>query len=184
MEPTHCCPWWLAYTFDNPLRRLVHDPQKVVGPYLRPGMTALDFGCGMGYFTIAMAKMVGPEGKVLAVDLQPQMLAIMQKRAKRAGVADRIVPVPAEKTRFSLPEPVDFALAMWVVHEVPGMERFLGEVRAVLKPNARFLIAEPKRHVRPAQFEEMMAAARAAGLVEEARPEVRMSMAVVLKSRD
>ena len=94
------------------------------------------------------------------------------------------MPVPAEKTRFSLPEPVDFALAMWVVHEVPGMERFLGEVRAVLKPNARFLIAEPKRHVRPAQFEEMMAAARAAGLVEEARPEVRMSMAVVLKSRD
>jgi ubiquinone/menaquinone biosynthesis C-methylase UbiE len=113
MNPTHCCPWWLAYAFDNPLRRMVHDPQKVLGPYLRPGMVALDFGCGMGYFSIAMAKMVGPEGKVLAVDLQSQMLAIMMKRARKAGVDGRIVPVRAEKTRFVLPEPVDFALAMW-----------------------------------------------------------------------
>ena len=184
MDPTHCCPWWLAYTFDNPLRRLVHDPRKVVGPYLRPGMVALDFGCGMGYFSIAMAKMVGPEGRVLAADLQPQMLAIMMKRAKKAGVDRRITPVQVEKTRLVLPEPVDFALAMWVVHEVPGTERLLREIRAALKPGARFLIVEPKRHVRPAQLEETIAAARAAGFVEEGRPAVRMSLAVVLKSSD
>jgi len=182
MDPSHCCPWWLAYTFDNPLRRLVHDPQKVVGPYVRPGMTVLDFGCGMGYFSIAMAKMVGPEGRVLAVDLQPQMLAITMKRAKKAGVDGRVVPVPAEKTRFALPEPVDFALAMWVVHEVPGTERFLREVHAALKPGARLLIAEPKRHVKPAQLAEIIRAAHEAGFEVEARPAVRMSMAVVLRS--
>ena len=54
------CPCWMCYTFDNPLRRLVHDPRKIVGPYLREGMTALDVGCGIGYFAIGMAKIVGP----------------------------------------------------------------------------------------------------------------------------
>lgn len=181
MEPTHCCPWWLAYAFDNPLRRLVHDPDQVVGPYVRPGMTVFDLGCGMGYFSIAMARMVGPQGRVMAVDLQPQMLNIMMKRAKKAGVADRIAPVPAEKTRLVLPEPADFGLAMWVVHEIPGTERLFEEIKTCLKPGARFLIAEPKRHVKPEQLEFIAAAARNVGFTEEARPEIRLSMGLLLK---
>ncbi|MBU4143260.1 hypothetical protein KJ590_04695, partial [Patescibacteria group bacterium] len=46
------CPWWLCYSFDNPLRRLFHDPERLLGPYVKTGMTAVDIGCGMGYFTI------------------------------------------------------------------------------------------------------------------------------------
>jgi hypothetical protein len=64
------------------------------------------------------------------------------------------------------------------------MERLLGEIRAVLKPGARFLIAEPKRHVKPAQFEEIIVAARAAGFAEEGRPEIRMSMSVLFRSSE
>ena len=70
MKDKHICPWWLAYTFDNPLRRYFHDPHAILKPYLQEGMTAIDLGCGMGYFSRAMAKIVGETGKVIAVDLQ------------------------------------------------------------------------------------------------------------------
>ena len=84
------CPWWLCPTFDNPLRRLIHNPDRILAGLVRPGETALDLGCGMGYFSIPLARLVGPEGKVICVDLQEQMLAGVRRRAERAGVADRI----------------------------------------------------------------------------------------------
>ena len=77
----HTCPWWLLFTFDNPLRRLIHDPEKILAPYVESGDAVLDVGCGMGYFSLGLAKLVGPEGKVIAADLQPQMLAGLKKRA-------------------------------------------------------------------------------------------------------
>ena len=86
----HVCPWWGGYFIDNRLRHWLHDPERIVAPYVRPGMTVIDIGCGMGFFSIALARMVGPAGQVLAVDLQPQMLRTLERRARRAGVADRI----------------------------------------------------------------------------------------------
>lgn len=50
------CPWWLAYTFDNPLRRFLHDPVKLLASHVREGMTVADIGCGMGYFMVALAE--------------------------------------------------------------------------------------------------------------------------------
>src|SRR5574341_1266039 len=85
---SHVCPWWLAYTFDNPLRRLAHDAGKILSPYLREGMTAVDLGCGMGYFSIAMAGIVGNQGTVISVDIQKEMLAVLRRRAEKAGVMD------------------------------------------------------------------------------------------------
>jgi SAM-dependent methyltransferase len=80
------CPWWLCYSFDNPLRRLVHDPERILNPHVNPGMTAVDIGCGMGCFTLGLAKLVGPGGKVIAVDLQEEMLAALGRRARKAGL--------------------------------------------------------------------------------------------------
>ena len=54
---TCVCPWWLAYTFDHRIRRLFHKPEQMFAPYLRKGMTALDIGCGMGFFSIGMAQL-------------------------------------------------------------------------------------------------------------------------------
>src|SRR5450759_4723487 len=72
----HICPWWLAYIFDNPLRSWLHNTRKILAPYLREGMTAVDIGCGMGFFSRGMAKIVGDGGRVISVDLQQKMLDI------------------------------------------------------------------------------------------------------------
>ena len=83
VQQHHVCTWWIAYTFDNPLRKLFHNPGKIFSDYVKEGMTVMDVGCGMGYFSIGMAKLVGANGKVIAVDLQQKMLDVLRRRAER-----------------------------------------------------------------------------------------------------
>lgn len=62
------CPWWAAYFFDNPLRRLMHPAARILGPYVKEGMTALDLGCGFGHYSLGMARMTGKTGLPLTLD--------------------------------------------------------------------------------------------------------------------
>ena len=181
MAETRVCPWWLAYFFDNPLRRLFQKPEEILSPYLKAGMSALDIGCGMGFYSIAMAKIVGPQGKIISVDLQQKMLDILLKRAKRAGVSERIKPNLAERGNIGVNEKVHFALAMWMVHEVPGADRFLGQVKACLIEKGKFLIAEPKMHVSASDFQKTLRIAEATGLKVVERPKIGISHAAVFE---
>ena len=79
------CPWWLAPALDNPIRMLIHNSEKILGGHIESGQTVLDLGCGSGTFTIAMAKMVGELGKVIAVDVQDEMLQIVRRRRPKRG---------------------------------------------------------------------------------------------------
>jgi ubiquinone/menaquinone biosynthesis C-methylase UbiE len=176
----HVCPWWGGYFIDNPLRRWLHNPERIVPPYVEPGMVALDFGCGMGLFTIAMAKLVGEQGRVIAADLQPQMLAVVQRRAERAGVAGRIRTHRCQPDLMGLDEPLDFALAFWSVHEVPDTKRLLTEIYGCLRADGRFLVVEPVGHVTARAFAGLMEVAAQIGFREQQRPRVRLSRAVVL----
>ena len=122
----HVCPWWGGYFIDNRLRRLLHNPEKIVGPYVQPGMTVMDVGCGMGLFSIAMAKMVGDSGLVIAVDLQPKMLDVLWRRAAASG---RGRPHSTSQMRAGSPGcrgQADFALAFMMVHEVPDQRQAAG----------------------------------------------------------
>ena len=65
----HICPWWFAYAFDNPIRRLVQNPTAILGDFIKEGQTVVDVGCGAGYFSLALASMVGAQGKVIALDI-------------------------------------------------------------------------------------------------------------------
>lgn len=177
------CPWWLAWTFDNPLRKWLQDPRQILGPSVSPGMTVADIGCGMGYFSVALAGMVGPEGTVLAVDLQQRMLDLCRKRAFRAGVADRVVTVLCTSDDIKVTRPVEFALAFWMVHEVKDIPRFFGQVASVLEPGGRMLYAEPKVHVTERRFREILGHAEHAGFHVTAGPAVGMSRAVLLQRR-
>ena len=60
------CPWWAGYILASPLRRLIQDPRSLLAPYVHPGMTVLEPGPGMGFFTLELARLVGPAGRVIA----------------------------------------------------------------------------------------------------------------------
>ncbi len=175
------CPWWHAYWFDNAMRRLLYRTDSVFGPYVTPGMSVMDVGCGMGFNAIGLAKIVGDEGCVIAVDLQPQMLEVLRKRAARAGVGHRIRTHQCESDFLGVHDAVDFAVAFWMVHEVPDPRGFLQQMRSCLVANGKFLIAEPRFHVSPKMFQDMLATAGGAGLEVCDEPHIRLSRAVVLR---
>ena len=141
------CPWWFTWTFDNPLRRLVHDPHQLLEPYVVPGSRVADIGCGMGYFTVAMARLVGPSGQVQAIDLQPQQLRVAERRCRRAGIVDRVRFVESTASSLALAGPVDFVLLFWMLHEVGDRAGFFEQLRDAMEPGARALVAEPMFHV-------------------------------------
>jgi ubiquinone/menaquinone biosynthesis C-methylase UbiE len=174
------CPWWLAWTFDNPLRCFIQDPGKIVGPYVQEGMTIADLGCGMGYFTVPMAKLAGDKGTVIAVDIQEKMLEFAGRRAKRAGVEDRVHTLCASPDDIGIREPVDFVLAFWMVHEVKDIPRFFGQVSSVLKQGGRVLYVEPLFHVTERRFREILGYAQAADLHVGEAPHIALSRAAIL----
>jgi ubiquinone/menaquinone biosynthesis C-methylase UbiE len=176
------CPPWLCFTFDNFLRRMVQNPGRILRPYIKPGWTALDVGPGMGYFTITMAKLVGNSGKVIAADLQPQMLAGVRRRAVKAGLQDRIILHQSTADSLGISEPADFCLTFWMVHEVPNRAHFINEIAAALKPGGLWLISEPEFHVSKANFTQTLELAKTAGLSVIERPKIFMSNAVLLKN--
>lgn len=177
------CPWWVGYVIDNPLRRLLHNPQQILGPYVKPGMTVMDVGCGMGIFSIAMAELVGDHGRVMAVDLQQKMLDVVKRRAEKAGVGHRIEPHRCDADNLGVEAKVDFALAFAMVHEVPDT-KFLGQICACLKPNGKFLVAEPRWHVSANAFQKMLEVGDRVGFRQAEQPAVRQCRTVVLVKVD
>jgi ubiquinone/menaquinone biosynthesis C-methylase UbiE len=178
---SHVCPWWFAYSFDNPLRRLFHNPAAMLGAWVRPGARAVDIGCGMGYFSIGMAEMVGPNGRVTAVDLQQKMLDVLAKRAERRAVLDRIDRVKADEDDLHLTEPADFVLAFWMVHEVPDQRGLFDQALHILQPGGAMLVVEPRGHVSREMLDGSVAAAESAGFAVAERPRVRFSRAALLR---
>lgn len=177
------CPWWVGYLLVSPVRRLLQDPAALLRPFVREGMTVLEPGPGMGFFTLEAARLAGPSGRVVAVDVQPRMLAALRRRAERAGLAGRIEARLAPRDGLGVADlagEVDLALALLVVHELPDAGRFFAEVGATLAPGGRILVAEPSGHVTPAAFEESMAAAARAGLRRSAGPRLWRSLTAVL----
>jgi len=181
MSDHHVCPWWLAYTFDNPLRRLIHNPKAMFAEYVKKGMTVMDIGCGMGYFTLGLAELVGDEGRVIAIDLQQRMLDIMVKRVTKKGLAKRVIQHRAEPDSINNTTQVDFILTFWMVHEVPDPALFFKEVAAILKPSARLFYAEPSFHVPEKRFTEILAAADRNGLKKTRNLSIRFSRAALLE---
>jgi 2-polyprenyl-3-methyl-5-hydroxy-6-metoxy-1,4-benzoquinol methylase len=176
----HICPWWLTYTFDNPLRKLLHNPTKILSPYIREEMNVADIGCGMGYFTPTLASLVGPNGHVQAVDLQEQQLSRVKKRCGQAGVAERVECTQASTTSLNLKAPLDFVLAFWMVHEVPDAKRFFVEIKNSLKPSGMVLIAEPKLHAGGTKFQATVDICQQLGFKILPVNNIRASRSVVL----
>jgi len=156
------CPTSLAWLLDNPFTMGYHST-VISRLELAPGLHVLDAGCGPGHLTTAVAAAVGPEGRVLALDLQPGMIAKAQARAARASLSNidyLIAPLGAGK----LPDShFDRALLVTVLGEIPNKVAALEEIRSSLKPGGFLSITEvlPDPHYQ--SMRAIMAAAENAG---------------------
>ena len=178
------CPWWLGYFLISPIRRWRQSPAQILDGYLRPGMTVLEPGPGMGFFTLDMLRSVLPAGRVVAVDVQSKMLAKLKKRVDKAGLLahlDARLASPESMGLDDLASSVDFTLAFAVVHEFPDAGQFFRQVGLASKPGASLLLAEPKGHVKTAHFESELEAASANGFSVRSRPEIPGSHAALLR---
>ena len=180
MSGNHVCPWWMAYTFDNPLRQLIHNPEKMFVGYVTEGMTVLDVGCGMGYFSLGLARIVGNSGRVISVDLQRKMLDVLRQRAAKAGLASRIELHCCSADALHLTTPVDFILAFWMVHETPDPGSFFTQLASLLKPAGKLLYAEPSFHVTDSRYRRILAAAQKSGFNKLQDLKITFSRAALL----
>lgn len=175
----HICPWWLGFFVSGPVRRLIHSPEKILRGLVRKGQVVADIGCGPGLFSIPLAKLVGEEGRVIAADIQEKMLEYVRQRAEKAGVAARIKLHKCQEKEIGIEEKVDFVLAFYMAHEVPDIEAFLKEIVTLLKPDAHFLLIEPKMHVSASRFQKTVDVAYTVGLKVESEWKVRISRGVL-----
>ena len=183
-EHHRVCPWWLGYVLASPIRRLWQNPARILEPYIRAGMIVVEPGPGMGFFTLELARRVGPAGRVMAVDIQPKMLARLKRRLAAAGLLERVEIRLAEPHSLGLAGfagAADFVLAFAVVHEMPSAESFFAAAAEWLKPGGRLLLAEPAGHVSVAQFDREIALAEKAGLKLMERPSISRSRAALFR---
>lgn len=107
-----------------------------------PGAVVADIGCGNGFYSLRLAEQVGEEGRVLAVDIQPEMLRLLEARAEEAKI-DNIKPILGALDDPKLPEEgVDLALLVDVYHEFTHPEQMLAGLRKSLAPDGRIVLVE------------------------------------------
>jgi SAM-dependent methyltransferase len=128
---------------ERPDREATQQPEKVLDALkIAPGSTVADIGAGTGYFSLRLAKRVGPQGRVLATDIQPQMLALLKENMHAAGIHN-IEPILCTPTDAKLPEgQLDLALMVDVYHELAYPEETMAQVRRALKPDGRLVLVE------------------------------------------
>jgi ubiquinone/menaquinone biosynthesis C-methylase UbiE len=177
------CPVQFAGALESKIRRWLQNPQRILSPFVREGMTVLDIGCGPGFFSLEMARMAGRTGKVIAADLQDGMLQKLSIKVRGTELEERIRLVRCEKDRINVSEKIDFGLAFYMVHEVPNKALFFSELKAILKEKAKILLVEPKLfHVSRVEFEATTKIAEQAGLVASAAPQLLLSWSTVLEN--
>ncbi|GAB5405382.1 MAG: class I SAM-dependent methyltransferase [Aureliella sp.] len=109
---------------------------------LKPGMTVCDLGCGNGFWTLLLSRGVGPDGVVLAVDIQPEMLSKLRLRCKEAGVKN-VKPILGGIADPNLPDgKVDLLLMVDVYHEFSHPELMLRNIRKSLSKDGVIALLE------------------------------------------
>jgi len=136
---SYCGADWL----ERSDREATQQPEKVLDALaIKPGSTVADIGAGTGYFSLRLAQRVGPQGRVLATDIQPQMLAMLSDKMRAANITN-IEQILCTPTDAKLPEnTLDLALMVDVYHELAYPEETLGQIRRALKPDGRLVLIE------------------------------------------
>jgi SAM-dependent methyltransferase len=135
------CPAALSWLVDNPIR------QRYMRPVLdrigiRPGERVLELGPGPGAFTVDAALRAGSEGRLVAVDIQPKMIAQVEQRVQQAGLTNVEAHVASARALPLDDDSVDRAFLVTVLPEIPDPGRALAELHRVLRPGGVLSITE------------------------------------------
>ena len=180
-EKNRVCPVELAGSLDNKIRKWIQDPQKILAPYIKEGMKVLDIGCGPGFFSIEMAKMIGKNGKVFSADLQEGMLQKIRNKIHGTELEERIKLIKSTEDQIDIPQNVDFILAFYMVHEVPNKSKLFESLKNVLDKQGQLLVVEPKLfHVTKKDFGLTMQIAEKAGFKVTQGPKLLLSFSAIL----
>ncbi len=183
MSENHVCPVWIGYLLASPIRRLFQNPEKILSPYVNSGDLVIDVGSAMGYFSLPMAEMVAPAGKVVCVDVQKKMLDVLRRKAERKGVAANVETRLCSEDSLNLEsyrDRISLALLFAVVHEVPDQGTLFSQVFDSLKPGGKCLFSEPSGHVSHTEFNHSVNIAVDAGYVVEEAPIIRKGHSAIL----
>ncbi len=175
------CPVERAGALDTRYRKLIQSPKRILKPYVKPGMLAVDLGCGPGVYTLEMARRVGEKGTVIAADIQDGMLKIIEGKIQNSPL-EKIIKLhktTAESLRLSVQ--ADFVLAFYVLHEIPGKENLYNELYTLLKPGGKILIIEPRGHVKKQEFKDMVSKLELLGLYQVKCAKVLFAYTVLLQ---
>lgn len=181
MRKNRVCPVVIAGFLDNKIRRWFQEPQKILLPFVNKGMTVLDIGCGPGFFSVDLARMVGKSGRVVASDMQEGMLLKLEKKIEGTEIKERIILHKCGADNLGIEENFDFILAVYMVHEVPDQAKFFREIKSILKTKGSVLVIEPAFHVSKKAFKRTIEIAKEAGLIACDGPKVFFSKTAVLK---
>jgi len=179
-DANHICPASKAGLLDNKLRKWLQNPRKILRPYVKEGMTVLDLGCGPGFFSLELARLVGSSGQVIASDLQEAMLKKVESKIEKTELKKIIKIHKCEEGRIALTRKVDFILAFYMVHEVPYKIEFFNELKSLLSPQGVLFIVEPAFHVSRKIFARMIKKAKIVGFQEIKKPKIFLSRSVIL----
>ncbi|HVP17282.1 MAG TPA: class I SAM-dependent methyltransferase [candidate division Zixibacteria bacterium] len=150
----------------NPIKRFLNRdksvPQKHVEPYVRKGQVVADLGCNTGYYTLALAECVGPEGKVYAVDLNEKAIQTLEKEADKFGYHN-IEAYASSVTDLSFikDRSIDFVLANGILCVMAGnRESAVNEIKRIMKPNGKAYLSlgspPPLGHANRAEWEKIL----------------------------
>ncbi len=167
----------IAGVLDSRLRKILQNPKKTLKNYVKPGMKVLDFGCGPGMFSIAMAEL---KADVIAADLQQGMLDLLKENISNTRYEKRIHPVKCDPDNINIKEKVDFILAFYVIHEIKDKEKLFSQLAQILKDKEKMFVAEPVFHVSRNEFEEELEAAETQGFKIIKRPKMILSRGALL----
>ncbi len=144
----HCspAPTFIGRFLDSDFRRWFQSPDKVIERSgIKPGMTVMELGCGSGAFTTFIARVVGEEGKVYAVDVQPEMLQQLERKLSRSENQDITNIELKQAGAYDLPfadESFDLVYMVTVLQEIPDRGRALREIKRVLTPGGILAVTE------------------------------------------
>jgi ubiquinone/menaquinone biosynthesis C-methylase UbiE len=138
--------WTITLMHDNPLLSLLRDPYKLLkAAGLKRGQKVVEVGCGPGFFTIPAAHIVGKEGLVYAVDVNPYAITRVREKIARKRT-NNVTPLLANASDTGLPErSVDLAFLVGLGHIVGGQKNVLTEMHRILRPGGVLSVQNTRR---------------------------------------